>query len=152
MSGELSNIRLHEVLYSARNNNVSDIHFTAGFPPIFRVDGRIRPSTGAALSSDEILALLQSVLTDSAKKRYERHKDITISLHDEGIGPLRLHVYATAHGPSAAIRLLPKEIPSLESLGLPRVISDLACVPYGLILFAGPTGSGKTTSLATLID
>jgi twitching motility protein PilT len=152
MSIRLSDIRLNEVLRAARNGNVSDIHFTAGSPPIFRVDGRIRPSSGATLSSDEIGALLQDLLVGPARKRFDRHKDVTISLHEDALGPLRLHAYTTAQGPSAAIRLLPKEIPSLESLHLPQVIGDLATAPYGLILFAGPTGSGKTTSLATLVD
>lgn len=140
-----------EAIEIARNARASDVHFVVGRPPALRVHGKLAYSSAAAVERDELLRTIRRILPDSAWSMYERHGDVGAANHGD-LGPLRLHAYSTLAGPALAVRLLPRDVPTLELLGLPSVVCEFADAASGLIVFSGPTGSGKTSSLAAIID
>jgi twitching motility protein PilT len=142
-------VLLEEVL----ERKASDLHLSAGHPPQLRVDGELVPSrTAEPLSADMTLQLAYSVLTEDQRKRFERDKELDLSFGIRGISRFRANVYMQRGSVSMAIRRIPFEILSFEELGLPPVVRELASKPKGLILVTGPTGSGKSTTLASFID
>lgn len=140
-----------ESLHMARSANASDLHFVVGRPPALRIEGKMTYSSAAAVEGDRLLQTLRRVLPDDAWRAYERVGDVGAA-HHGALGPLRLHAYSTTAGPALAVRLLPGEVPTLESLRLPRVVGEFADAASGLVVFSGPTGSGKTSSLAGVVD
>ncbi len=140
-----------ESLHIARSANASDLHFVVGRPPALRVEGKMTYSSGAAVERERLLQTLRRVLPDDAWSTYERVGDVGAA-HHGALGPLRLHAFSTMAGPALAVRLLPKEVPTLESLRLPAVVAEFADAASGLVVFSGPTGSGKTSSLAGAVD
>lgn len=152
MTSALAPVRLNEVLRVARLNNASDVHLCAGVPPVLRVDGALQPQHTLVPTREEIDALAASLLNGRANQMLDEAGDATITERVDEAGTIRVHAYRTAGGTCLAIRLLAGCIPSLESLQLPGIISTFAQKPHGLVIFAGPTGSGKSTALAALID
>jgi twitching motility protein PilT len=152
MTAALAPVRLSEVLRLARMRNASDVHLCPGVAPLLRVDGALEAQQTLAPTADEIAAAATSILHREALGTLEECGDATISQRVDDAGSVRIHAYRTSAGISLAIRLLSAAIPSLESLQLPAVVSTLADAPHGLIIFAGPTGSGKSTALAAAID
>jgi twitching motility protein PilT len=142
-------VLLEEVL----ERKASDLHLSAGHPPQLRVDGELVPSrTADPLSAEMTLQLAYSVLTEDQRKRFERDKELDLSFGIRGISRFRANVYMQRGSVSMAIRRIPFEILSFEELGLPPVVRELASKPKGLVLVTGPTGSGKSTTLASFID
>jgi twitching motility protein PilT len=152
MTAVLAPVRLNEVFRVARLRNASDVHLRAGVPPVLRVDGLLEAQPTVIPSAEEVTAVAQSLLGLQAFGTLERDGDVTIGCSPEAAGRIRVHAYRTADGPAIAIRLLASTIPSLETLQLPNVIAAFAEKSHGLLIFAGPTGSGKSTALAALID
>jgi twitching motility protein PilT len=151
MTAALAPVRLSEVLRVARLRGASDVHLCAGTYPVFRVDGVLEAEPTLVPSEEELAALASSMLSSRAMAALAEKGDATVT-HRPEAGAIRVHAYRTARGTCLAIRLLAPAVPSLESLHLPPVVATFADKPHGLVIFAGPTGSGKSTSLAAVVD
>lgn len=152
MTATLAPVRLSEVLRVARLRNASDVHLCAGMPPVLRVDGALEPQSTLVPAAEEVSAVTASLLDTPSLALLERSGDATVTRSLDDMGTIRVHAYRTSHGTSLAIRLLAPAVPSLESLHLPAAVATFAEKPHGLVIFAGPTGSGKSTSLAAIVD
>lgn len=130
----------------------SDLHLTVGVPPMLRIDGEITPTEFEKLRPDDCQNIIYSILTDEQKEKFERENELDISFGVEGIGRVRMNVYKQRGAVAAALRNIPMHILGFDELGLPTVINDIVKCPKGLILVTGPTGSGKSTTLAAMID
>jgi twitching motility protein PilT len=144
-------MHINQLLSTARTERASDVHITAARNPLFRIDGTLH-ETEYALSIDEKRALIFSLLTEKQRKRVEEGGDVDTSYETENGLRHRVNVFHQQQRLAAAIRLLNDKIPTFDELGLPEALRDLANEPRGLILVTGPTGSGKSTSLAAMID
>ena len=152
MTAELAPVRLSEVLRVARLRNASDVHLRAGVAPVFRVDGVLESQHTLVASVDELRSVTASLLDERDREILAEHGDATVTQHVQDVGIVRVHAYRTSQGTCLAIRLLSQAVPSLESLHLPPVVGTFAEKSHGLVVFAGPTGSGKSTTLAAIID
>ncbi|MDR5695474.1 MAG: type IV pilus twitching motility protein PilT [Armatimonadota bacterium] len=141
-----------ELLLLVKERNASDLHLTVGAPPILRIDGKLTKLDHPPLTREQIHAMLYEVLTDDQKAKFEETHDLDFSLDLAQVARFRVNLFMTRLGEAAAFRLIPSRIKSLEELGLPPVLAELAMKDRGLILITGPTGSGKTTTLAAIID
>jgi twitching motility protein PilT len=131
----------------------SDLHVTAGTPPALRVRGQVyRLEQYAALTPDDTRTLLYQVLNTEQQKRFEVNRQLDFSHSLPGVARFRVNVYMQRESVGAAFRLIPNEVTTLEELGLPKSLAELALKPRGLVLVTGPTGSGKSTTLAAMID
>jgi len=142
---------IRELLSAARFERASDVHITADRNPLFRIDG-ILCETGYNLSQGEKRFLIMSVLDDDQRTEAENGNDVDMCYETEDKLRYRVNVFHQQRKIAAAIRLLNDEIPTFEQLGLPEVLRSLAAGPRGLILVTGPTGSGKSTTLAAMVD
>jgi twitching motility protein PilT len=131
----------------------SDVHLTPGFPPAIRVRGRITPMEDyPVLTPQETREIVYSILNDAQRKQFENNQQLDLAYAIPNVARFRVNCYFQRGAISAAFRLIPSEIQSLESLGLPLVLEEFARKPRGFVLFTGPTGSGKTTSLASMVE
>jgi twitching motility protein PilT len=130
----------------------SDLHLTAGLPPYFRISGHLQPIGDQALSAEECQRLIFSMLNNTQRKNLEQNWELDCSYGVRGLARFRVNVYKDRGTYAACLRALSSKIPSFEKLGLPDVVREMAEKPRGLILVTGPTGSGKTTTLAAMID
>jgi twitching motility protein PilT len=145
-------ISLRELLEDMMQQEASDLHLTAGLPPQYRVDGDILSSKFDVMSPDDTRAMAYSILNDDQKKHFENDKELDLSFGVQGMSRFRANVYLQRGVTSMAIRRIPYEIMTFESLGLPRVIGNFAKLHRGMFLVTGPTGSGKSTTLAAIVD
>jgi twitching motility protein PilT len=145
-------INMRELLEDMVSRGASDLHLTAGLPPQFRVDGSVQASNFAVLTPEMTRQLAYSILNDEQKKRFETEKELDFSFGVQGISRFRANVFMQRGCTSMAIRQIPYTIHTFEELGLPAVVRNLVAKPQGLILVTGPTGSGKSTTLATMVD
>ncbi|HSB80574.1 MAG TPA: type IV pilus twitching motility protein PilT [Candidatus Methylomirabilis sp.] len=143
---------LHELLKEMVDKGASDLHITTGVPPMIRLHGHITPIGSEALSAAETKSMAYSILTEVQKQKFEAQKELDLSFGVKGMSRFRANVFVQRGAVAVAIRTIPYKIFSFEELGLPKVVSDLCERPKGLILVTGPTGSGKSTTLATMID
>ena len=143
---------LPELLKTLVDNNGSDLHITTNTPPQIRVHGHLAALDLPRLGPAESKALAYSVLTDAQKKRFEETLELDFSFGVRGIGRFRCNVFSQRGSVAAVYRLIPDVIKGFHELGLPPVIATLAERPRGLVLVTGPTGSGKSTTLAAMID
>lgn len=130
----------------------SDLHIVAGGPPVMRIDGELRPLEAPALSSDDVLKLLARLGGRTVLARFESEKEFDFAAELPGGKRLRVNAFLTLRGPAAALRRIPDSLPSAAALGMPPSLLRLADLPRGLVLVTGATGSGKSTTLAALID
>src|SRR5947207_73414 len=146
-------ISLSELLRKLSELGGSDLHVTTGTPPLVRVHGTIRPLDGyRPLSSADTKQLAYSVLTDAQKHRFEENMELDFSFGVKGLSRFRANVFNQRGAVCAVFRAIPYEIKSFDDLGLPPIVKELCNKPRGLILVTGPTGSGKSTTLAAMID
>ena len=145
-------IGMRELLEEMVNRGASDLHITAGVPPQFRVDGDIQTSDFAVLTGDETRRLAYSILNEEQKKRFETEKELDFSFGVQGISRFRANVFLQRGVTSMALRQIPYDILSFADLGLPPIVQQMIEKNQGLILVTGPTGSGKSTTLATMVD
>lgn len=143
---------LYQLLQTMIEKGASDLHITTGSPPQLRIDGRLVPLDHPALTPAETKQLCYSVLTDAQKHRFEEESELDLSFGLKGLSRFRANIFMQRGAVAAAIRQIPFKIMSFEELGLPPVVNDLVKKPRGLVLVTGPTGSGKSTTLATMID
>lgn len=144
---------LRALLEEMMERKASDIHLSSGHPPQFRIDGSLVPSrTCESLTPEITQQLAYSILTEDQRKRFENEKELDLSFGIKGISRFRANVFVQRGTVSVAIRAIPFDILSFEELGLPPIVKELSERPKGLILVTGPTGSGKSTTLASMID
>ncbi len=143
---------LPDLLKETLDRGGSDLHLSIGSPPQVRVDGHLQRLPGADLTPDAVKSLCYSVLTDAQKKKFEETWELDLAFGLRGVGRFRCNVFNQKGALGAVYRLIPEKIRSLDELGLPPVLSELADRPRGLVLVTGPTGSGKSTTLAAMID
>ena len=143
---------LHELLKVVVDSNASDLHITTGSPPMIRIDGKLVPIKHPPLNAPETKDLCYSVLKDAQKQRFEENWELDFSFGLQGLSRFRGNIFMQKGAVAGAFRLIPFKIRSLKELGVPPVVSELARKPRGLLLVTGPTGSGKTTTLAAIID
>jgi twitching motility protein PilT len=145
-------INLRDLLHEMIEKRASDLHITAGLPPQLRVDGNIVGTTHEKLSPEDTLQITYSVLNEQQQKRFEEEKELDFSFGVKGLSRFRANVFLQRGVVSLAIRQIPYEILEMRQLGLPPVVEKLAEKHQGLILVTGPTGCGKSTTLASIID
>jgi twitching motility protein PilT len=155
VSGSRSDVPLSidTLLERAVEMNASDLHVTAGSPPVIRVHGHIEALADfAELDPDSTRQLIYRITTTEQQKRLELDRQLDFAYGVRGLGRFRVGAYYQRESLAAAFRMIPADIRSLEDLGLPPALHEFTTKPRGLVLFTGPTGSGKSTSLAALID
>jgi len=145
-------MELRELLVMTIEKKASDLHLTEGMPPILRIDGRLTLTDLPKLTREDSKRIIYSVLTNEQKEKFEATWELDLSVAMQGMDRFRVNVHVQRGSVEAAFRRIPLEIPQLQALGLPPIVSDLARKPNGLVLVTGPTGVGKTTSLAAMID
>ena len=143
---------ISELLIFAVENHASDVHLSAGEPPLVRIHGDIRKVEMPALDAETIHRMIYDILSDDQRKTFEEHLELDFSLSLGDYGRFRVNVFKQNRGDAAAFRPIPNRIPSFEELGLPKVLMNIARLEKGLVLVTGPTGSGKSTTLAAMID
>ena len=143
---------LHQLLKILVENNGSDLHITTNTAPQIRVDGKLTPLDFPPLTQIETKQLCYSVLTDAQKHKFEEENELDLSFGVKGLSRFRGNVFVQRGAVAGVFRVIPYRVLSFEELGLPPIVSELAAKSRGLILVTGPTGSGKTTTLASIID
>jgi twitching motility protein PilT len=143
---------MSELLRLMTEKGASDLHITMGAAPTLRIDGAIIPMNYPKLSGDVCQHLIYSLLSDTQKQRFETTNELDISFAIRGIGRVRMNVFRQRGAIGAALRAIPQKIQALDELGLPPIAYDVLKVPKGLVLVTGPTGSGKSTTLASMVD
>ena len=141
-----------DLLVQTKRLNASDLHLTAGARPTLRINGKLTRLDMPELGREEIHALIYDILTDEQKAKFEATHDLDFSLELSGVGRFRINAFLHRLGEGAVLRLIPEGVQSLDDLGMPPVLKDLAMQDRGLVLITGPTGSGKSTTLAAMID
>jgi twitching motility protein PilT len=152
MNAPAQQITLHQLLRAVVDKGASDLHITTGTPPQLRIDGSLMPLKTSALGPVETKQLCYSVLTEEQKVAFERDNELDLSFGVKGLARFRGNIFVQRGAVAGVFRQIPFRILSFEELGLPPVIARLANLPSGLILVTGPTGSGKTTTLAAILD
>jgi twitching motility protein PilT len=143
---------LHDLLKEMIDKGASDLHITTGIPPMMRLHGHLTPIGSQTLTPSETKAMAYSILTDVQKQKFEEQKELDLSFGVKALSRFRANVFVQRGAVAVAIRTIPYKILSFEELGLPKVVAELCERPKGLILVTGPTGSGKSTTLATMVD
>ncbi len=141
-----------ELLAFSVKHNASDLHLSAGLPPMIRVDGDIRRINVPALEHKVVHGLVYDIMNDKQRKDYEEFLETDFSFEIPGLARFRVNAFNQDRGASAVFRTIPSKVLTLEDLGCPETFKDIVNVPRGLVLVTGPTGSGKSTTLAAMMD
>ncbi|QFT86508.1 Twitching mobility protein [Halomonas sp. THAF12] len=141
-----------ELLAFSAKQKASDLHLSAGLPPMIRVDGDIRRLNVPAMEDREVRKLIYDILTDRQRRDFEESLETDFSFEVPGVSRFRVNAFHQARGAGAVFRTIPSEVMTMEDLGLGETFRRLAMLPRGLVLVTGPTGSGKSTTLAAMID
>jgi len=145
--------KIDEMLYAMKDLGASDLHLSCKMPPLIRKDGEMKPIPGfPVLQPDTMLQLLYEICPDKNRKEFEERSDTDFAYAIEGLSRFRANMFRDRHGPGGVFRAIPFSILSPEQLGLPPKVLELCYLTKGLVVVTGPTGSGKSTTLATLID
>ena len=145
-------IMIEELMEQLIDMGGSDLHLSAGLPPYFRISGHLTPIGDHSLTADECQRLIFSMLNNTQRKTLEQTWELDCSYGVRGLARFRVNVYKERGAYAACLRALSSKIPNFDALGLPDVVREMSNKPRGLILGTGPTGSGKTTTLAAMID
>jgi twitching motility protein PilT len=145
-------MNLDDLLAFSIKNNASDLHLSAGLPPMIRVDGDIRRINLPPLEHKQVHTLIYDIMNDKQRKDYDEHLECDFSFEVPKLSRFRVNAFNQNRGAGAVFRTIPTQIKSLEDLGCTPIFKDMVNVPRGLILVTGPTGSGKSTTLAAMID
>ncbi len=143
---------INDLLIDVLEREASDLHLTAGVPPMIRLNGKLQPLDYPRLMPKDTQQLIYSILTQEQREQVERRKEFDLSYSVPGRSRFRVNVYFQRNSLSAAFRLIPVNIRTLGDLGLPPILEEMIKKPRGFIVITGPTGSGKSTTLAALID
>jgi twitching motility protein PilT len=141
-----------ELLAFGAKNGSSDLHLSAGVPPMIRVDGDMRKINVPVLDHTEVHDMVYDIMNDKQRKDYEEFWECDFSFEIPGLARFRVNAFNQNRGAGAVFRTIPSEILSLEKLGAPKIFEELADIPRGVVLVTGPTGSGKSTTLAAMVN
>jgi twitching motility protein PilT len=145
-------MNLIELVRTGVENKASDIHITVGIPPAYRINGKLIFIHDTILTQQDTLDLVKQATNDKQLKDLEKIGELDFSYATAGIGRFRVNAYKQRGSYAMALRIIPLSVPTIDSLGLPSVLKDLSSLTRGLILVTGPTGSGKSTTLASMVD
>jgi twitching motility protein PilT len=145
-------VTLRELLEQMVKMGASDLHLTVGSPPVVRVDGKLQRLSYDSLTSEQTKKLSYSMLNEKQKQKFEQNSELDFSFGIEQMSRFRCNMFMQRGNVAVALRQIPYKILSFDELGLPKVIADFSKLPRGLVLVTGPTGSGKSTTLASIID
>ena len=141
-----------QLLAFSVKNKASDLHLSAGLPPMIRVHGDVRRINVEALDHKQVHAMVYDIMNDGQRKHYEEFLEIDFSFEIDGLARFRVNAFNHNRGAGAVFRTIPSKILTLEQLNCPKIFADLALKPRGMVLVTGPTGSGKSTTLAAMIN
>ena len=141
-----------ELLAFSAKQGASDLHLSAGLPPMIRVDGDVRRINLPAMEHKEVHSLIYDIMNDKQRKDFEEFLETDFSFEVPGVARFRVNAFNQNRGAGAVFRTIPSKVLTMEDLGMSQVFRDIAEVPRGLVLVTGPTGSGKSTTLAAMID
>ncbi len=145
-------MEITELLAFSVKHNASDLHLSAGVPPLIRVDGEVRKINLPSMDHKEVHALIYDIMNDKQRKEYEEHLEIDFSFEVPGLARFRVNAFNQSRGAGAVFRTIPSTVLSMEDLGCPDIFRTISEFPRGLVLVTGPTGSGKSTTLAAMVD
>jgi twitching motility protein PilT len=145
-------IQIHELFQQMSSAGASDLHITAGAPPMMRVHGDVEPLPFEKLLPNDTKTLCYSVLTEQQKKKFEEESELDFSFGVQGLARFRGNLFVQRGAVGGVFRVIPHSAPKMEKLGLPAAVMNLIKLPRGLVLVTGPTGSGKSTTMAAMID
>ena len=143
---------INDLLQLMVNRKGSDLFLTAEFPPAIKVDGAVARVSPQPLSPNHTMALARSIMSDRQMAEFERTKECNFAISPAGIGRFRVNAFIQQGRVGMVLRTIPADIPTIDQLGLPQVLKDVAMTKRGLCIFVGATGSGKSTSLAAMVD
>ncbi|MEF2269676.1 Twitching mobility protein [compost metagenome] len=143
---------ISELLAFSVSNKASDLHLSSGLPPMIRVNGDVRRLNVPPLEHKEVHSMIYDIMNDSQRKAYEEALECDFSFEIPGLARFRVNAYNQERGASAVLRTIPSKVLTLEDLNAPRIFGELAMRPRGLVLVTGPTGSGKSTTLAAMVN
>ncbi len=141
-----------ELLAFGVKNGCSDLHLSSGLPPMIRVDGDVRRVNVPPLDHKEVHDMVYDIMNDKNRKDYEEFLECDFSFEVPGLARFRVNAFNQNRGAAAVFRTIPSDILSLEQLGAPKIFADISDYPRGVVLVTGPTGSGKSTTLAAMVD
>ena len=141
-----------ELLAFANRQNASDVHLSAGLPPLIRIDGDVKRINVDPLEDRTVHQMIYDIMTDKQQKEYEEHLECDFSFEIPNVARFRVNAYNQDRGPAAVFRTIPSKVLTLEQLSCPPVFKELCDQPRGIVLVTGPTGSGKSTTLAAMIN
>jgi len=141
-----------ELLAFSAKQGASDLHLSAGLPPMIRVDGDVRRINLPPLKHQEVHTLIYEIMNDKQRKDFEEFLETDFSFEVPGVARFRVNAFNQNRGAGAVFRTIPSKVLTMEDLGMSQVFKDISMVPRGLVLVTGPTGSGKSTTLAAMID
>lgn len=144
--------KLNALLTKANALEASDVHLIAGSAPVYRINGKLTPEKESRLMPDDTIEMARAILTDKLWDELQEKREVDLSYGIPGVSRFRVNIFHQRSAISLAFRVIPRDIPSIDSLGIPGKLKELVKKPHGLILVTGPTGSGKSTSLASMID
>ena len=145
-------VDITELLAFSAAQGASDLHLSAGLPPMIRVDGDIRRVNMPAMEHKEVYSLIYEIMNDKQRKDYEKIWETDFSFEIPGVARFRVNAYNQNRGAGAVFRTIPSKVLTMNDLGMGQVFKDIANTPRGLVLVTGPTGSGKSTTLAAMVD
>ncbi len=140
-----------QLLTFAVKNKASDLHLSAGLPPMIRVHGDVRRINVEPFGHRQVLGLIQGIMNEVQREQFDRDLECDFALSIDGLARFRVNAFHQSRGAAAVLRVIPSEILTLEQLQAPRILYELALKPRGLVLVTGPTGSGKSTTLAAMV-
>jgi twitching motility protein PilU len=152
MEREQASKFVNDLLRLMVTRNGSDLFLTADFPPAIKVDGKVTKVSPQPLTGAHTMALARAIMNDKQASDFERTKECNFAISPQGIGRFRCSAFLQQSHVGIVLRTIPQEIPTIDSLGLPRILKDIALTKRGLIIMVGATGSGKTTSQAAMLD
>ncbi|MFW6134309.1 MAG: type IV pilus twitching motility protein PilT [Elusimicrobiota bacterium] len=145
-------VSIDKLLELMFEKEASDLHIHSGSPPILRIDGELKKATSEELTGDQCQNIIYSILTEKQKEVFEGENELDLSFGVKGLGRVRMNVYMQRQAVCASMRAIPNKFYTFEELGLPGAVNDVVKLPVGLVLVTGPTGSGKSTTLASIIN
>ncbi|ULJ63663.1 type IV pilus twitching motility protein PilT [Wielerella bovis] len=145
-------MQITDLLAFGVKNKASDLHLSAGLPPMIRVHGDVRRINLPEMSAEDVGNMISSIMNDLQRKNYQQNLETDFSFELPNVARFRVNAFNTNRGPAAVLRTIPSKVLTLEELKAPRIFQKIADTPRGLVLVTGPTGSGKSTTLAAMID
>jgi twitching motility protein PilT len=143
---------MEQLLGETAQKGASDLHLSSGEPPLLRIHGDLQRTEHPALKPDDVTALVNSIMSEKQRQVFQAEHEVDFACELPGKGRFRVNVFVHSRGPGAVLRTIPTQIPSLDSLQMPPILKELCTKERGLVVVTGPTGSGKSTTLAAMVD